>query len=391
MEPTPFTDDEYKQRHRALEKALGDVDISVVFSRADLYYYSSLGMDGVLTVDSDGITHFIRRNLRLAQEESRLPVRLMESYRIFKEIGKQSKISKLGLELDLVPFKTVEYIRKALGNPELVDISSKLRSIRAVKSPEEVRQIKLSCEQTDRSFEVAQEVVKPGVREIDVSAEIERQLRRDGHPGWVQVRMFHHNLTNLAFVMTGESVATLNSKFGPYSGQGVTRMHANGSSFRKIKKGDPVVIDTTGVVSGYISDVTRTFFVGKVDKRIEDAHDVAIKVQERTESLFRAGNRTNEVYEELIAYVEELGYLDHFMGLHSDKVQFIGHGIGLELDEFPIITPGYKTELEVGNVIAMEPKLVLDDPRTGIGVEESWVVGENKGERLSKFPLITRI
>ena len=168
-------------------------------------------------------------------------------------------------------------------------------------------------------------------------------------------------------------------------------MHTNGSSLRKIKEGDPVVIDTTGVVAGYISDVTRTFFVGNVDKRIEEAHDVAIKVQDRTGRLLKAGNMTDKVYEDLITYVDEMGYLEHFMGIHSDKVQFIGHGIGLELDEFPIITPGYKAELKVGNVIAMEPKLVLDEPRTGIGVEESWVVGEDGGERLSKFPLITRI
>jgi len=387
MEPSPFTDSEFKSRQNQLVESLKDIDYSLIFSRPDLYYYSSLGMDGVLEVSNGVILHYVRRNLELAKAESKLPVSLMESYRLFKEVGKRKEIKTLGMELDLVPFKTVKYIRKALGNPEIIDISNRLRSIRAVKSPAEVRQIELSCEQTDRSFEVASEVIKPGVREIDISAEIERQLRRDGHPGWVQVRMFHHNLSNLAFVMAGESIASLNSKFGPFSGMGITRMHLNGSSARKVKSGDPVVIDTTGIVAGYVSDVTRTFFVGDVDQRLIDTHEVAIKVQEKTGELLVKEAQTNEVYSQLIEYVDELGYLDHFMGIHGDKVQFIGHGIGLELDEYPIITPGYKAPLALRNIIAIEPKLLLEDPKTGVGVEETWVVGEFSGRRLSKYPL----
>ena len=40
------------------------------------------------------------------------------------------------------------------------------------------------------------------------------------------------------------------------------------------------------------------------------------------------------------------------------RVSFIGHGVGLEIDELPIL-PEVTQRLAVGNVVAIEPKLVF--------------------------------
>jgi Xaa-Pro dipeptidase len=386
MEPSQFTEQEFNQRQSALLKKLVEINYSIIFSRPDLYYYSSIGMDGIITVDNE-LTRYIRRNLDLAQAESVIPVKEMENFRLFKSLSENFQGGTLGLELDILPYKTVTYIQKAFNNPKIIDISPYLREIRSVKSKKEIEMMQKSCEITDRSFEYANELLKPGKSELEISADIENFLRREGHPGWVQVRMFHHNLTNLAFVMAGESTAVLNSKFGPVSGQGVSRMHTNGASRRKIKDNEAVLIDTTGDYHGYISDVTRTFMLGKVDTKIIDTYQVAIEVHEKSRGMLKEGNLPNEIYSELQEFVKEFGYIDNFMGIHSDKVEFIGHGIGLELDEFPIITPSYTQPLESGNIIAMEPKLILNNPKTGVGIEEDWLVTESGGIRLSKYPL----
>ena len=391
LDPSSFSKIEFSNRMKSLKNVIAGIDIAFIFSRPDLYYYSSIGLDGFLEIYGEEITHYVGRNMELAKAESMFDVKKMVSNRIFKELGKLKKVKTIGLEFDILPYRTVSYISKAFGNPELVDISGKLRSIRAVKSAEEIKQMELSCLQTDRSFEIANEVIKPGLSEIEVSAEIERFLKRDGHPGWIQVRTFRHNLSNISFVMTGESAATLNSKFGPFSGRGVTRMHCNGSSRRKIKIGDPVVIDTTGFSNGYISDVTRTFMVGSVDKNIIEAHQVSAEVQERSKKLFKPGANSQEIYRELIDLVDELGYKDNFMGIHSNKIEFIGHGVGLELDELPLISSKHPQILKAGNLIAMEPKLVIDKPKAGVGIEETWVIRENGGEILSKFPYSNKI
>ncbi len=63
--------------------------------------------------------------------------------------------------------------------------------------------------------------------------------------------------------MAGDSTASLNSVFGPVSGQGNCRLHKNGPSKRKIKNNEVVLIDTTGVYEGYTADETRSIFIGK--------------------------------------------------------------------------------------------------------------------------------
>lgn len=367
------------------------LDVSYIFNRPDLFYLSGTGLDGVIEIQNGQMKRLVRRNLTLAQETSVIDVEEMPSYRWFKQRAKELTPSSIGLELDILPYKTVEYIKKAFNNPEIVDISQYLRAIRSKKSNEELKLMQQSAKLTDGSFEHAKDIVKPGLTEMEVSAELEKFLRANGHPGWTQVRTFQHNLVTNAYVMAGESTFTLNSLFGPVSGQGSTRMHMVGPSKRKIKDGDAVLIDTTGVVEGYITDVTRTFFVGDVDKRIKETYEIAEAVQKKCKHLLVKGGDPPEIFFILEQLVRELGYEDRFMGIHSDKVAFIGHGIGLELDEFPIITPSYKSPLEIGNTIAMEPKLMIPELKTGVGIEDSWVVTDHGGRQLSSYPYYTRI
>jgi len=379
-----FAEQEYKNRHRKLYESL-DVDLGIVFNRSDLFYYSGTGFDGMMTVD-DTMTRYVRRNAALAAQESVIPVQEMPSFRIFKEIAKDSKISTLGLELDVLPYRTVSYITKAFDDPIIVDIGDQLREIRAVKSPAEQEYMKQAAKQTDDSFEYVRDKIKPGVTEQELSAHIEYYLRKEGHPGYINVRMFHHNLTTLAYVMTGESTATLNSFFGPVSGQGSCRLHKNGPSQRKVKADSSVLIDTTGVVEGYTADETRTFMVGNPDPLLLEAHQAAAEVQKFCEKHLVEGAQPEAIFAELWELVGELGMDKHFMGIGKDTVPFIGHGIGLELDELPIITDKYHQPLQEGNIIAIEPKLIFDDPRSGVGIEDSYIVGKNSAERITRTP-----
>ncbi len=386
-----FSEKEFKRRHKDLQKKLAIADISFIFNRPDLFYISGIGLDGVIQFHENQFTRLVRRNLEIGRQNSVIDTKLMQSYRWFKERGKEVKVDTIGLELDILSYKTVDYIKKAFGNPELVDISSVLRQQRSVKSSEEIELMKKSAKLTDESFEYAKDFIKAGQTEMEISARLEKYLRTNGHPGWTQVRAFQHNLVTNAYVMAGESTIQLNSLFGPVSGKGSTRMHMAGPSKRKIKEGDAVLIDTTGVIEGYISDVTRTFFMGNVDEKIIETYKIAETVQIETESLLKAGNLPSEIYAKLYAIVREMGYEDTFMGLHSDKVAFIGHGIGLELDELPIITPKYNDPLEAGNTIAMEPKLMIPELNTGVGIEDSWLVTETRGKKLSLFDYYTKI
>jgi Xaa-Pro aminopeptidase len=63
----------------------------------------------------------------------------------------------------------------------------------------------------------------------------------------------------------------------------------------------------------------------------------------------------------------------------EDRVAFIGHGIGVELDELPVLAKDVPSLIEDGQVVAIEPKVVL--PRVGmIGVEDTHFVTEGGAE-----------
>lgn len=380
-----FSDHEYAQRAEKIRtdlKIYGDSFAAIIFGRPELFYYSSLGLDGILFYSNGEIVHYVQRNLSLAKDESKFTVKLMSNFSLFTSLGKNFNGTKLGLELDILPYKTVQYILKAFGNPELVDISGILRGIRAVKSTEEVKIMEKSCKQTDDSFDYIRDKIQPGMTELEVSAKIEKYLRVNGHPGWVQVRKFQHDLSNLALVISGTSIASLNSLFGPVTGIGTTRMHMNGASFRKITDKDPVLIDTTGEYDGYISDVTRTIMMPHVSSRLLEAYEVAKTVHHLAGKLFKPGILASDVFQQLNQLVQESGFGDYFMGYKSDRVSFIGHGVGLELDELPIITPKYQVPLQVGNIIALEPKFILEN--MGVGIEDTWLVTESGGRKLSQ-------
>ncbi|MDH5646246.1 MAG: aminopeptidase P family N-terminal domain-containing protein, partial [Candidatus Heimdallarchaeota archaeon] len=220
-----FSEEEYTQRIRNLDEKINDIDTFILFNRADTFYYSGIGLDGFIIKENDNYSRYVTRNLDVAKELSTLDIKEMKNFRIFKDIGKNLDIDKIGLELDLVPYNTVRYIVNAMGNPEVIDISNQLRQIRSVKSAKEQEYMKLAAKQTDDSFEYAKEIIKPGMTEKELSAEIGKFLRFQGHPGYVQVRMFHYNYTALSYVMSGESTYALNAKFGPFSGNGSCRYH----------------------------------------------------------------------------------------------------------------------------------------------------------------------
>ncbi len=382
-----FKKNEFNYRRKRLKDILisQELDVVLLFSRAEIFYYSGIGLDGVLLQSKEELIFYVRRNLNLAREVTDLPVKKMESFRLFKELGSSLTDPKVGLELDILPYKTFEYIIKAFNPKEVIDVSTQLRKIRSKKSKAEIDFMKKSATQTIGSFDYLNDRLMPGMTEIEISLMAESYLRMHGHPNWVQVRAFQHNLTNLSVVTSGENAVQLNSYFGPISGNGCSNMHLGGASTRKIRKGDTLIVDTTGVYEGYITDVTRTFFIGKVDPKLQEAYNIAAEVQMKCANLLKPGASPSSIYDELETFVKESGFLERFMGVETDRVKFIGHGVGLELDEFPIITGGYKFPLEIGNTIAVEPKFIFPGLKQAVGIEETWLVTPTGGEILSNY------
>lgn len=155
----------------------------------------------------------------------------------------------------------------------------------------------------------------------------------------------------------------------------------NGS---EILRGNTVMVDMCGNFTGYMTDMTRVYYVGDLDERARKAHELSIAIHRRLEKEGVAGVEAKSLYEIAHKMVEETGMGEYFMG-HTQKAGFIGHGVGIEVNEAPVLAPRSRDILEEGNVIAIEPKFVI--PHVGaVGVENTYVVRKDGLERLTNSP-----
>ena len=162
----------------------------------------------------------------------------------------------------------------------------------------------------------------------------------------------------------------------PLHGAGLSTAQGRGPSRRPLRRGDVVVIDLSGLAEGYVSDQTRTFFIGDPDPVLLRAYETCRRMLAECVALLRPGTPASALYERALEIAAEAGYAEQFMGAGDGRVRFVGHCIGLELNEPPYLARGYAHPLESGNVAAVEPKLAF----TGlgaVGVENSYLVGED--------------
>jgi Xaa-Pro aminopeptidase len=185
-------------------------------------------------------------------------------------------------------------------------------------------------------------------------------------------------------LLTGVSGCVPSYLDTPLAGTGLSPSVAQGPSFRRIGRGEPVVFDFVPVRDGYLADFTRMYALGPVDAGLLRAHDAALGVQEAATAAARPGAPCRAVWEAARAAAADAGLAGSFMGHGAGQVPYVGHGLGIELDELPVLT-GSSLALEAGMVFALEPKFVL--PGVGaVGIENTWVVTGDGVERLTHAP-----
>jgi Xaa-Pro aminopeptidase len=354
---------------------------ALLLHAVDVYYFTGTRQNGALWVPaSGGPLLLVRKSAARARAESAVAdVRLFPSSKdLAAALGARGKV---GVTLDAVPAATLEWWRRQLPAAELADASAIVRELRSVKSEAEVATIR---DGADRLCAVLAEVpalLRDGMRELDLSVEIEARLRRAGNLGSPRLRAFNAELF-MGLAVAGDSAAGPGYFDGPVVGRGLHPSYPQGASERPIGRGEPVLLDWTAVFGGYVVDMTRIAVLGPVAPELERAHATAIAIQDAVAAALRPGVSGQELWERARAMADEAGLGDRFMGPPGDQARFVGHGVGLELDELPVLAPGAKAPLVAGQVVAIEPKFVFPGV-AAIGIENTWVVREGGGEKLT--------
>jgi Xaa-Pro aminopeptidase len=381
-----LTKTEVAQRIGLLQEALRGkgIDGALLVHPIDVYYFSGTRQNATLWVPAEGDARlFVRKSLSRAREESRVGDTVpFPSSKEFPQLFGED-VRTVGFTFDVLPVQQYNYYAKLLPGREFVDISAINRELRSVKSPWELERMRRSGAALGAVFQQVPEFLKAGMRELDLAAEFECRLRKAGGEGYVRMRAFNQELfQGLAVSATAGDPGFFD---GPVTGRGLSAAAPHGASTEAIAVDTPVLIDYTGVFDGYIVDMTRMFVIGRLAPALEQAFATACTIQEWLAANLKPGAICEELFFRVLEMAEAAGLGRNFMGAPGENAKFVGHGVGLELDEFPVLAQGFKVPLQAGQTIAIEPKFVI--PGQGvIGIENTFVVGEEGGVKLTDVP-----
>lgn len=382
---------ELDQRIKRLQLALQEkgVDGALIVQKTDLFYFSATSQQGFLYIPDVGTPLLmIFKDFDRAREESPL-ARLVAigSPRKLPDILASHGLDSpkvMGLELDVLPTNLYFQYQKIFEQAHLVDVSTEIRLIRAVKSDFEIACIQEAAKGSDLVSARVGELLEEGKTELELAGELESYARSLGHQGIVRMRLWGSELF-YGHLLSGADAAVPSYLASPTGGKGPSRLTGQGAGFRRIKRNEPVLVDYVFALNGYLSDHARIFCVGELPDLLRAGQDAMLDIQERVKEQARPGVASGDIYEFMVDLADQKGYGEWFMGVGERRIKFSGHGIGLELDEFPFLAKGQKLKLEKNMIIALEPKLVI--PGQGVvGIENTHQVTEGGLVPLTRSP-----
>jgi Xaa-Pro aminopeptidase len=214
--------------------------------------------------------------------------------------------------------------------------ASHVERLRLVKDADELKRIRSAVGLGARLFERVLEVLRPGVKEVDVAAEMELTARRAG-----------------AEAMSFPTIIA--------SGARSALPHGRASD-QPIKPGAFVVCDFGVILAGYCSDQTRTVWVGSPKQEARNAYEAVLEAQQAAVAAVRPGVSVGEVDAAARKVLRKRGLGRYFT--HST-----GHGVGLEIHEAPRVASGQKEVLQPGMVITIEPGVYFPG-KWGVRIED---------------------
>jgi Xaa-Pro aminopeptidase len=352
---TPFA-----QRRRALLSQLGQHRLgSLLVTRPANWYYLTgfTGESGALVVSRRGTTLITDGRFAAQAREETSRVRIVQqSGSLTAAIGaflKGAGGGKVGFDASHITVGQLAAMRKAGGRRvRWIPAAGHVEELRGRKEPQELAKMRLAAILAGEVLEGALKLLKPGVRELEIAAEIEYQMRQRG--------------------ASGPAFETIVA-FGERSAY----PHARATS-KRLRKNELVVLDLGAILAHYCSDITRTVVVGRASTKIRQWHKAVQQAQAAAVGAVKAGASCGEVDAAARAILT---------GHHLDRyfVHSTGHGLGLEVHEDPRVAKGVKRILEPGNVVTIEPGVYVPGVG-GIRIEDDVAVHASNTEVLTRIP-----
>lgn len=265
-------------------------------------------------------------------------------------------VRRLGFESHVVTVDAHRRLLDVAAGAELVPAPGLVEALREVKDDGEVALLRLACEAADAALSdlIAAGGLRPG--------RTEKEVRRD-----LEVRMLDHGADGPSF----ETIVAA----GAHSA-----IPHHRPTDAVLADGDFVKIDFGALVSGYHSDMTRTFVLGRAADWQHDLYELVATAQRAGTDALAAGASLKDVDAASRQVIADAGFAENFG--HG-----LGHGVGLQIHEAPGINSAAAGTLLAGSAVTVEPGVYLPD-RGGVRIEDTLVVGHQTDapDLLTRFP-----
>ena len=355
-------DFDYRARQREVSRRIqaAGLDALLVTHLPNVRYLSGFaGSNGALALGKGKPVLFTDGRYTSQAREQAPTVRTLISKgaltdAVGKWLGSRVKDSRhtlsLGIEADRMTVATRHALQRALPRGvRLREAAGLVESVRAVKDAVELQAMRRAAEAGTALLEIALAAIRPGVREVEVAAEIEYAARRAGAEG-----------------MSFETIVAA----GPRSALPHGRATASAIPQRGF-----VVLDFGVILAGYCSDMTRTVHVGRASDEDRRLYEAVREAQLAAKEAARAGVPAGAVDAAARSRLQRAGWGRYFT--HST-----GHGVGLEIHEAPRVARGQKEVLRAGTVVTIEPGAYLPG-KGGVRIEDTVVITDSGCEVLT--------
>lgn len=273
---------------------------------------------------------------------------------LIRERGLERK--KIGL-VGSISYPTYNKLRERYPDTSFIDLSAKMRMMRAVRSAEEIERIRFASKLTDESIQAMAEGLKEGMREDEIPAVIEPvYLKQGGYAG----------IHFMASMPMRDPDFPVPSQF---------------HSSRQLRKGDCLITEISGAYAGYSGQIHRTFSIGEgPTPEWKELHDVALEAFETLARVIKEGTTTTEA-EEAAEIIHRRGY-----SILDDLV----HGVNQYPPIFQTKTTKRHDSKELtfreNMVIVIQPNVITRDEKMGLQFGETLRVTQKGCESLNAYP-----
>lgn len=268
-----------------------------------------------------------------------------------KNIVVKEKIKSIAIEDKGITVSYFNNLKNKINNVKFIFLKNVLEKVRIKKTKLEIDIVRKAANIADIAFKEIKKIIRQGITENSVAAELEYIMRKNG--------------------ASDKSFETIVA-----SGYRSAMPHGIASE-KIINNNEFVKMDFGCYYNGYVSDMTRTIFVGNhITEKHKEVYQVVHDAQLLALDKVKEGVSCKELDKIARDYITKYGYGDNFG--HG-----LGHGIGLEIHEAPAVNSRNDLVLEENMIITIEPGIYIEG-FGGVRIEDDVVVKKNGCEVLTK-------